>query len=280
MSTVNRMQAALAALLCAVAVSVALPAALPGAAYAEHLTGGDGWTVTFDSSGQLKDNFSSNKIADEVGDLQPGDDITLSVALKHDNEKAGDWYMANSVVKALEDGDAAGGAYGYKLVYTAPSGIESTLYDSESVGGEDAPGLKEATGALADFFYLDTLEQGQTAKVELTVSLDGETEGNAYFDTLAELNMKFAVQIDSEASSSSSSSASSSSSTSTTTPPATSTPPSGGSSANSSRNPVQTGDNANLFPYFVAMAASGAVLLAIALYSFALRRKDREEGSR
>ena len=47
---------------------------------------------------------------------------------------------------------------------------------------------------MEDHFYLDRLESGQNASVHLFVGLDGETQGNAYQDTLAKLQMNFAVE--------------------------------------------------------------------------------------
>lgn len=56
-------------------------------------------------------------------------------------------------------------------------------------------GLHEATKELErQFFLVDTLSKGQTGKVELTVTLEGETQGNDYQNTLADLTMEFAVE--------------------------------------------------------------------------------------
>ena len=71
------------------------------------------------------------------------------------------------------------------------------LYSSETVGGEDTAGgegLHQATGALEDYFYLGRLESGEEGRVLLTVELEGETQGNDYQDTLARLQMNFAVE--------------------------------------------------------------------------------------
>lgn len=60
--------------------------------------------------------------------------------------------------------------------------MEDVLFSNEALGGEDAQkgageGLKQATGSLEDYFFLDTLENGQSGKVYLTVSqiLDPDT---------------------------------------------------------------------------------------------------------
>lgn len=62
-------------------------------------------------------------------------------------------------------------------------------------GNNNGIGLHEATKELErQFFLVDTLSKGQTGKVELTVTLEGETQGNDYQDTLADLTMEFAVE--------------------------------------------------------------------------------------
>lgn len=233
------------------AMAAALCLAFPTAAFAEHLSGGDGWLVTYTKDGKMSDNYSSEQYIDKIGELQPGDDITFTVSLKHENDKDADWYLSNDVVKSLEAGKAEGSAYGYLLTYTGP-GQSRTLYDSSAVGGDDTEGLKEATNAMEEFLYLDKLSKGQSGTVKLLVTLDGETEGNDYFNTLARLNMRFAVEA--------------SDPTKTTPPPTkTTTPP-----------PVKTGDETDLFPFYVIMTVSGLLLLVIAIMSVRNRKRERE----
>ena len=107
----------------------------------------------------------------------------------------------------------------------------------ERHGGEhkagQREGLREATSNLEDYFYLDTLSTNQSAKITLKVALDGETQGNDYQDTLANLMMKFAVEL---------------------------------TDAKGSRtNPVKTGDDTDLNPYYIAMLLSGLILLYFVL---------------
>lgn len=233
------------------AAVAALVLAFPGAAFADTIKPtSEDWSVTYNTEGKMTDTFSSSTFADDVSGLQPGDDITFKVTLNHENSKDADWYMSNEVLKSLEAGAAEGSAYEYLLTYSGPS-QSRTLYDSQAVGGDDSTGLKEATeeGGLEDFFFLERLKKGQTASVALKVTLDGETEGNDYFDTIAQLKMKFAVEPV------------------TTDNPPNNTPP---------NNPtVRTGDDTNLFPFYVIMSVSGAALLALAIAS--MRRRKREE---
>ena len=55
-------------------------------------------------------------------------------------------------------------------------------------------GLHEATDNLEEFFYLDHLEQGEEGLITLKVALNGETQGNIYQNTLARLQLNFAVE--------------------------------------------------------------------------------------
>lgn len=165
---------------------------------AEDFQGERSWRVEFNGDG-MESNFRSSELAEEIYRIQPGDTIQLQVGIGNTGSGETDWYMTNEVLQSLEDTQsvAEGGAYGYELVYAAPDGEETVLYSSETVGGEDTAGgegLHQATGALEDSFYLGRLESGEEGRVLLTVELEGETQGNDYQDTLARLQMNFAVE--------------------------------------------------------------------------------------
>ena len=208
-------------------------------------------TVTYSARGALTDNYEASDFLQPVADLQPGDSVTLTVHLVNANEQGSNWYMANDILESLETSVATGSAYGYELTYSGPGGSR-TIYSSSTVGGDDSEGLREATEGLNQLFYLDTLASGDSAEVSLKVTLDGETEGNAYFDTLARLQLNFAVEPVAEAEEE------------TPAPPVP-------------QNPVQTGDAAHTFPLYVGMAASGAVILLLAFATLKRRRNDRRE---
>lgn len=191
-----KLKKALGLLLTAVlACTMSLPAA------AEHYTGADDWNVAFTGKG-MESNFRSSAFDDAMTALQPGDSVTLTVHLKNNTDDAiTDWYMTNEVLRSLEESQnvARSGGYTYELTYTGPGGEKATLFSSDAIGGEKDQqaglGLHEATDSLEDFFYLDQLLAGQSATVTLEVSLDGETQGNAYQDTLAQLQMNFATEL-------------------------------------------------------------------------------------
>lgn len=180
------------------AAVMSLGAALPVCAE-QHQSSRD-WQVAFDGK-KMDSNFSSSQMAEEIYSIQPGDSMELKVNLNNSGGKDTDWYMTNEVLATLEDSQqtASGGAYTYRLSYVSPGGEEDVLFDSESVGGEGdsgqaGEGLHQATGSLEDYFFLDTLTNGQSGSIHLNVKLDGESQGNDYQDTLARLQMNFAVE--------------------------------------------------------------------------------------
>lgn len=206
----------------------------------------------------MESNFRTADMDDAVSGLQPGDTITFELDLKNENSTATDWYMTNKVLYSLEDRSAnrgtAGGAYTYVLSYKDHNGEETLLFSSDTVGGENisagGEGLHEATGALEDYFYLDTLTTGQVGSISLVVSLDGETQGNDYQDTLADLQMNFAVELN-------------------VTP----------TEEEQSRrtNIIKTSDESDLGGLFAAMTVSGVLLLGMAVYSLRQGRKEKRE---
>lgn len=234
-------------LICTLLLCVLLLAALPS--LAETYTGSAGMTVTMNPNGEVESTFRSSDIDRALTAMQPGDDITFTVTLYNHHKETIDWYMLNVVLKSLEDSSiASGGAYEYDLRYTDPKGVNTTLFTSSTVGGEniaaaDLEGLHEATSALKDYFRLGSMANGESGVVTLRVMLDGESQGNSYQDTVADLKMKFAAEF-----------------------------------RNDTNQPhvVGTGDETNLLPYYLLMAGSGILLLVLAIISVRTRKTGKE----
>ena len=252
-------------------------------AFADHLEGKSGLYCKFTKDKKMETNFKT-AFDDENLTLQPGDDITFHISLENEYSGTATWYMTNEVINSFEQGQGAhtggeeggttGGVYEYVLTYVKPDGSSVVLYDSKVLGGTGLSeelqsrlgGLREATDELKDYFYLDDLTSGQKAGITLNIALDGETQGNAYQDTLADLQMNFAVELPT---------------TPTPTPTVTPTPSGSGSSTNrsstSSTSVVKTGDETNLRGYFIAAAVAGGVLLVLGILSVRYRRKMKED---
>ena len=229
-------------------VVLSLILTLPLAVCADHLSGGSGWTVEFTKDEKLESNFSSSSIADAARGLQPGDDLTVTIRLINSSGKTADWYMLNEIIRSLEDTqtNAAGGAYAYQLTYAPSVGQLVTLYDSETVGGElngsEPEGLNEVDSALKNYMALETMRSGNSGTVTLKVSLDGETQGNSYQDSLADLRMRFAVELT----------------------------PIG--------KIIKTGDESmNVSPFYIGMAVSGLLFLVLAVDGLRQRKKQGVE---
>ena len=206
-------------------------------AFAAPLAG----NVTFTAGGKMvEENFNVDQVFEA---LEPGDTAPYTVYIHNQHAKPTRWYMSNSVLRSLEESAAAGqilgGAYSYKLTYEGPGGSQ-VIYDSSEkavgyVGGEgganDPVGLHEATSNLEDYFFLDTLNSGESGTVVLTVKLEGETQGNIYQETAARIQMNFAVELKDA----------------------------GGKTS------WQTGDENNLIPYYIGMVVAGLLFLYLAL---------------
>lgn len=245
-----------------------------GIVQAEEYTGNAGWKVEFTGK-EMVSNFSSSDISEAVYALQPGDQVTIRLALRNGSQKEVDWYMTNQVLSSLEDSSEAarGGAYTYQLAYTDGTGAVTTLYSSENVGGEKDTkaglGLREVDG-LEEYVQLDRMAAGEEGAVELLVALDGETQGNGYQNTLADLRMNFAVEPGrtsgggsggSGGSGDDGGSGGSGGETPVSTPGSLYT-----------TGPVQTGDTSQLMLWSLAALVSGILLLLVAIRGF---RKDR-----
>lgn len=245
-----------------------LLAVTPITAYAEDFSGGDGWKVSFDGK-KMTSTFKNTDIDDKIYEMEPGDTVDFHIQLKNEYKQTTDWYMTNKVLKSLEDAQtvAEGGAYSYILTYIKQDGTKETLYSSEEVGGEtknaSGEGLHQATNSLKDYFYLDRLKSGQSGEITLKVKLEGETQGNTYQDTLAKLQMNFAVELVDDS----------------TTPGTPDNPTKTPSKKSPSRTTVKTGDNSRVLLYSVIALIAGLVCAGTVVYNVRQNREDAEEVS-
>ena len=220
--------------------------ALPMAASAETQNGASDWLVTFTTANRIVSNFDNTTIDETLNNLQPGDTANLKITVLNSGGKTVDWYMTNDVVKSLEDSsEASGGAYSYILTYTTSAGTGRELYNSNTVGGEDSPagaGLNEIneTELKKDWIFLEQMATGRSGVVNLQVSLEGESQGNSYQDTMAELHMRFAAEV---------------------------VP---------TRTIVKTGDEGTeLKPIYIGMAAAGVLMLGLAIEGGVSNKKKK-----
>lgn len=170
--------------------ALALACILGFAGSAEAQTENVGWSVTYNADKQMVSDYDRAAIDEKLANLQPGDSFTMSATLNNKYSDATDWYMTADAVKTLEEASSASnGAYTYKLIFDG-----RIIYSSDTVGGDGANGFKEIDGATGKWFFLGTIDSDATGNVKIEMSLDGETQGNAYMNTLGTLNVAFAVE--------------------------------------------------------------------------------------
>ena len=208
---------------------------------------------------KIVSDFSSSKIADKVTALQPGDKVQFKVKYTNKHNEKTNWYLSNEVLQTLEKADAArkvpkgtgtpeNGGYTYSLIHTDKKDNKTTIFSNEEVGGEAKPaqmeGLEQATNATKDWFFIQTLDEGESGELELTVAFEGETEVNDYMDTDGGLALRFAVEL---------------------------------KNGNGDKvvSTPQTGDDSSMLIPFLIMLAAGTALLILAL---AKRRREEETG--
>ena len=223
---------------------------------ANTLIGSKNMKCTFDGK-KLDSNLGS--IMDLVNQMQPGDSVKFEIELVNNYEKTTAFWMWNKVIKSFEQNSPAnGGAYTYILTYTDPAGKTEDIFRSDTVGGEEISnnreGMREATSNLEDYFYLYSLKKGQSGKVTLVVSLDGETQGNNYQNTLADIDFRFACEVEDG-----------------------NDTPNDDNNRPRNRNVVRTADDFNFIPYAAAFAASGLLLMCILF--FMGRKKGGRNGN-
>ena len=184
--------AVLAALVLALGLAVSLVAAQP--AWAKTID--KQWTVEFTGSA-MTDQGSAN-IVKELTGMQPGDSAKFTVIMYEKCDKSADWYMKNKVLESMEKSLRSGGSYSYKLTYTDPKGAQKVIITNEVVSGDTGTGatkgLFDATEATGEYFFLDTLAPQAKAMMTLEVAIDGETHGNTYFDSDAQIQLQFAAE--------------------------------------------------------------------------------------
>lgn len=269
----------------AILLGLALLATSATAAFAD---GTQSPAVTFDGA-KLDSNYTDDKIAGQIHSMQPGDSKSFEVEIRNDTASPAAFSLNNSVIQSLEEtenANASGGAYTYELVYNPDDPTtRQVLFSSERIGGSQtgtmgvsarrrAPraggasdGLHEIDSAVGDenietfevngmtYRYLGTLGAHQSGRVRMTVSLDGETQGNNYQNTLASLQLLFAVD------------------------PVTSTSRNETVTNRVNRDVttvVQTGEGSDRLPFVLATGISGLLLVVLGILGMMDGRKAKK----
>ncbi len=157
-----------------------------------------------------KDNRLVYQGSTEMGDafigMAPGEENSQSLTIKNNNSHTTTFYMNTETLDYFErEREASGGLYDVKLTLQPPSGSEVVLYDS-SLGGATQAGstyISDEQGinaindsAISNTTFLTTLSKGQTATLELTIGLDGESIRSEYAEAFGQLGFGFEAMYD------------------------------------------------------------------------------------
>lgn len=225
----------------------------PQMAFAEEFSNSDA-KCSFDGN-EISSNFDSSDLATFMSNLEPGDSLEYKVTYVNASGKTTEWYMLNDVLETLEENKnvAENGGYSYMLKNVGPDGTETVYFDNTKVGGDDSPagleGLKQATNATKNYFFIQQLAPGQSGTTVLRVELDGETQVNDYMDTKAVIRLAYAAEII--------------------------TPAKGNDKKSDPENSTtKTGDPFDLIPGLLLMTAA----LIIGMLAFIAWRRERKDG--
>lgn len=267
-------------------LAMAMLLSVPATVHAQTSTV-DG-SVTFTSENKLDSNGTAD-LNKAVGEMQPGDNLIIKIDVVNTSGQSANYYMTNEVVRSLEDTEnatASGGAYEYVLAYTDSAGAVTELFRSTALGGEGTTvdgreGLKGATSGMENYIYLETLASGKQGFVTLTVGLDGETQGNSYQNTAAQLQMNFAVDTDTTTTRNVTQTVTRNETVQVvddTDPGANDEDDTNNNNNTGRRNGtvVRTSDDTNLVPFFIAAGVSGILLLFIAIFGMKERKKQKK----
>ena len=211
--------------------------------------------VTFTSDSKLESTFHDDVIDDTIlEDLEPGDVAVFRIDVKNENAEEINFWMDHRTIDSLETWgsnlERSGAGYGFVVQYESGGKTQTLYYSGLQIEGVDfdpntPSSMREMKINKDTYIYLDTYASGEGGTVVLTILLDGETMGNDYQVTKAQIATEFAVEI------------------------------------LETGEIIVTGDTTNMLGYFIAMAAAGLIILVLAFILVRRRRTAAgpEDGS-
>lgn len=159
-------------------------------------------TATFDGSKEIKYNYSdTDNFGTAFEGMLPGEERTQEILLKNEYDRSVNFFMQQEVIKAFEDTvNANGAAYDISLNLVKDGETTVIFGGSEEDGagrvGGDSEGLANLNDAMDGWIYLTALEPDETASLQMTVKLDGESNTNAYQSASGTFDFQFRATYD------------------------------------------------------------------------------------
>lgn len=154
-------------------------------------------TVTFTDGNTLEyTGASGSSLGDAFKGVAPGETKKVEIDVENKNSHTADFYISAGDLEKLETETAKGAGYDVELSVEA-NGVITSIYNSKLGGYKDkegaasSDGIEEMKDALDEDILFATLKNGESAKIILFVTFDGEAMGNDYTVTDGQFAFNF-----------------------------------------------------------------------------------------
>lgn len=159
-------------------------------------------TATFDGSKEIKYNYSdTSQFGSAFEGMLPGEERTQEILLKNEYDRSVNFFMQQEVLQSFEDTVNASGA-AYEISLALVKGEEKNVIfggdgaDGAGRVGGDGEGLANLNEAVDGWIYLTALAPGETASLQMSVMLDGESNTNEYQSASGTFDFQFRATYD------------------------------------------------------------------------------------
>lgn len=136
------------------------------------------------------EKFVTQVDGDEFENIMPGESRTLNIMISNDHSEEMKFYMSAEIFKNIaESGDK-------RAVYDFSIAKDDQVFFTAIIGGESGENISSGKEYLTkdNHILLDILKKGESSKVSITLSLDGDSADNAYQNQAGEIQLRFSVE--------------------------------------------------------------------------------------
>ena len=121
--------------------------------------------------------------------MAPGESRTQQITLTNEDHREMKFYVRGEYTNPLGEGSANG-----NIVYDITFSNNGDTFFDGKMGGVTQANMN----SLETNYLLKTLKQGETTKIDMSISIDGDSMDNTYQNTQGNLNLIFSVEYDEE----------------------------------------------------------------------------------
>lgn len=147
--------------------------------------------ITFDGDAKKFVTDMSGTVENGFEDMLPGESRTLVMELGNDSSEELKFFMSSDILQEdiAEKGDR-------QAVYDFTIARDGETFFAAVIGGESENNISIGKDYLTEDrnILLASLGKGEDARIEITMSLDGDSMGNAYMNTDGSLAFRFSAE--------------------------------------------------------------------------------------